>query len=116
MKNEHKQKLQEERARLTAELEKVARRDPETGEWEVVRDASNQSAADSNNQADLMEGFEENSALMNELEARYFEVETALSKMEDGEYGTCDVCGNPIEEGRLDANPAAQTCMEHMNS
>ncbi len=31
------------------------------------------------------------------------DVERALAKVEDGTYGTCDVCGRPIGEGRLEA-------------
>lgn len=116
MKHEHKHILEEERARLTSELEKIARRDPETGEWETIPASSEEGEADSNSQADRFENFEESSALMLELEARFIEVETALSKMEDNEYGRCDICGNPIEEARLAANPAAQTCIAHMNA
>ena len=115
MTNDHKKKLEEEKVRLAAELSKIGKFDPETGEWEARPEAYDQSEADYTNAADRNEDFEEKSALMTELEARYIEVETALSKMQDNEYGLCDVCGKPIEEERLAANPAAQTCMEHMN-
>ncbi len=115
MTNDHKKKLEEEKVRLVAELSKIGKLDPETGEWSAQAEAYDQSEADYTNAADRNEDFEEKSALMTELEARYIEVETALSKMHDNEYGLCDICGKQIEEERLAINPAAQTCMEHMN-
>jgi RNA polymerase-binding transcription factor DksA len=36
-------------------------------------------------------------------------------QIEKGAYGTCKICGEKIEEDRLEANPAAQTCKLHMN-
>jgi RNA polymerase-binding transcription factor DksA len=36
-----------------------------------------------------------------------------LGKIEAGTYGKCNACGEEIPEARLDANPAALTCMEH---
>ena len=36
------------------------------------------------------------------------EIEDALIKFDDGTYGTCESCGNPIAEARLEAMPAAR--------
>ena len=38
-------------------------------------------------------------------------VEHALSKFENGTYGLCDVCGQPINPERLDALPQANLCL-----
>ena len=35
----------------------------------------------------------------------------ALRKLDDGRYGACDRCGQPIGEARLAARPAALTCV-----
>jgi DnaK suppressor protein len=40
------------------------------------------------------------------------EVEQALNKYEAGTYGICDLCGRPIESGRLEALPQAILCLE----
>lgn len=40
------------------------------------------------------------------------EVEVALDKLEQGTYGTCDSCGNPITPARLEAKPASSTCID----
>nr|WP_194247029.1 TraR/DksA C4-type zinc finger protein [Brevibacillus borstelensis] len=41
------------------------------------------------------------------------EIDQALSRMEEGTYGICTVCGQDIPEERLEALPQAQTCKEH---
>lgn len=41
------------------------------------------------------------------------EVRRALAKLEEGTYGRCDVCGQAIGEGRLEARPWAVTCIGH---
>ena len=51
-------------------------------------------------------------AVHDKLQLTMADVERALAKVEDGTYGTCDVCGRPIGEGRLEALPWATLCVE----
>lgn len=46
-------------------------------------------------------------------EADLADVEHALRRLDDGTYGTCEVCGGAIDEDRLTTTPAARTCAEH---
>jgi len=39
------------------------------------------------------------------------EVEHALHKFDQGTYGLCDICGQPIEPARLEALPQASLCL-----
>jgi len=39
------------------------------------------------------------------------EVEHALHKFEEGTYGLCDSCGQPIDPARLEALPQANLCL-----
>lgn len=39
------------------------------------------------------------------------QIERALGRIEDGTYGICESCGNPIGKGRLMAFPRATKCM-----
>ena len=39
------------------------------------------------------------------------EIEHALSKFEEGTYGLCDSCGQPIDPARLEALPQANLCV-----
>nr|WP_245862630.1 TraR/DksA C4-type zinc finger protein [Phycicoccus duodecadis] len=41
------------------------------------------------------------------------ELDAAASRIADGTYGRCEVCGEPIAAGRLEARPAARTCVAH---
>src|SRR5579863_280584 len=40
------------------------------------------------------------------------EIDRALSKLADGDYGVCDSCGEPIAEERLEALPWATMCIK----
>ncbi len=51
--------------------------------------------------------------LMSEGRQSLIYVENALSRIENGTYGECEVCGEQIEEQRLEALPYATLCMEH---
>ena len=42
------------------------------------------------------------------------EVDAALSRMESGTYGLCDVCHEPIETDRLISDPLARFCLDHL--
>ena len=39
-------------------------------------------------------------------------IEAALGRIDDGTYGVCESCGNPIGKMRLQAFPRATLCME----
>ena len=43
-------------------------------------------------------------------------VQAALQSIDDGSYGTCIRCGKPIDPRRLDAEPAALTCMDCLSA
>ena len=65
--------------------------------------------------ADLgTETFEREKAqsIMISTEAQLADVDRALGKLDDGRYGVCETCGNPIPDERLEARPAARYCLE----
>lgn len=108
-------RLEEEKAELERQLQTVGRRNPSNpGDWEAVQQDTGQEP-DPTDQADLMEQYSENTAILNDLELRYNDVIAALKRIEDGTYGVCEVSGEPIEEDRLEADPAARTSKAHMN-
>jgi DnaK suppressor protein len=39
-------------------------------------------------------------------------IKKALEKVEDGTFGFCEVCGEPIEFKRLEARPVTTHCIE----
>lgn len=52
-------------------------------------------------------------SLLLEAESELAKVNAALVRLENGEYGECDECGEEIEEGRLNAVPYANLCIKH---
>lgn len=66
--------------------------------------------------ADAGEQIRQRSERLGEIdhtESRLDKIEAALGKMDEGTYGTCDVCGDGISEDRLRALPLATRCIEH---
>jgi DnaK suppressor protein len=53
----------------------------------------------------------EASALAANLQESLEEVEAALAKLDEGNYGICEECGQPIADARLEAMPAARFCI-----
>ena len=56
--------------------------------------------------------FEKRLALEKQIRDRLAEVEHALHKFEEGTYGSCDSCGQPIAPDRLEALPQASLCLD----
>lgn len=55
--------------------------------------------------------FEKNLSLEKTLEVSLFNVNKAIEKIEQGKYGLCERCGQPISLERLEAFPSATSCM-----
>lgn len=47
------------------------------------------------------------------LQSLLTEVRHALTRLDEGGYGACEVCGEQIPEGRLEARPWATRCVRH---
>jgi RNA polymerase-binding transcription factor DksA len=55
---------------------------------------------------------EKDLSILEQVEAELRDVAHALERLDDGTYGTCEACGKPIGEDRLEALPAARFCLE----
>jgi RNA polymerase-binding transcription factor DksA len=112
-----KNRLREELTKVESELLRVGRRNPSNpDDWEPVQGEQNVLESDRNEVADKMEAYEENSAILKQLEIRYNNIKLAISKIEEGVYGICEISDEPIELDRLEANPAARTCKTHLDA
>lgn len=56
---------------------------------------------------------EKDISILEQVEAELADVEHALHRLDEGTYGTCEVCVKPIPEERLEAMPATRLCLEH---
>ena len=112
-----KEKLLEEKTKLEKELRSVGRINPANpADWQPTPEKMDIMRADKNETADAIEEFEENTAILRELEIRYNNILKALGKIEAGTYGSCEVGGEQIPIERMEVNPAAATCTEHSKS
>jgi RNA polymerase-binding transcription factor DksA len=114
--NIHKAELERMLTELTAELATIGIHDPKNpSDWVAIPESVGAPETDMDLIADTVEDWDERRALVATLETRYNTLVRALAKIDAGTFGTCEICGAPIEEDRLHANPAARTDKEHMN-
>lgn len=105
-----RQRLAEERERLSG-----IRSDLEASRRESQEDGLQELSSYDQHQADVgTETFERERdlSILQEVEGELADIEHALQRLDDGTYGTCEACGKPIGDDRLDALPAARFCLE----
>lgn len=59
---------------------------------------------------------EKDFSILEQLEAEIGDLDAALRKIDEGTYGTCEVCSKEIEPERLEAIPGTRTCIEHADA
>jgi DnaK suppressor protein len=99
-KSEHVQILMEEKAQLEAEVERLRA----ALKTEVDPDADE-------GDPDLVER-EKVVALVNTMEYRLDAIDYALRQAQQGAYGICERCGQPIDPARLEVVPEATLCVK----
>lgn len=101
-------------AELAALEEELADHGKPVGEdtWEGSSESEGEEA-DSSDAADNIEELATNIPLVGDLQRRRKDIKSAVRKMKDGTYGACEECGEDIDLDRLEANPAARTCIRH---
>ena len=55
-------------------------------------------------------------SVLEQIEAELADVEHALRRLDDGTYGTCEACGRPIQDERLEALPATRFCLDDQST
>jgi RNA polymerase-binding transcription factor DksA len=104
-----------------ADTTHASRREQLAEERDRLRDQLNQLGRGPDAGLDFDEGFADSGqvtaergevdALAGNLVETLQDIEDALAKFNAGTYGTCESCGQPISEARLDAMPAARLCI-----
>jgi RNA polymerase-binding transcription factor DksA len=59
---------------------------------------------------------EKDFSILEQVEAELADVERALRRLDDGTYGACEACGQPIGDERLTAQPATRFCVAHQEA
>lgn len=111
-----KEKLEGELKSLEKELSSIGRINPDNKkDWEALPEKTSiEDPADQTEAAENITEFEENTAILKQLEIRFNNVKDALKRIEDGTYGICVIGGKEIEKEKLDANPSTTTCKKHV--
>jgi DnaK suppressor protein len=105
-----REQLEAERGNLVAQLE------------ELTADSFNGTQSDMTGEVGLDDDFadagsatferERDLSIQNNVRDLIDQTSRAIQRIDDGNYGTCERCGNPIEAARLKALPHALLCMD----
>jgi RNA polymerase-binding transcription factor DksA len=105
-----RKRLDEERERLQGIADDLQREQEEsTSDTGGELSSFDQHPGDSGTETFEME---KNVSLREQVDFELQEIEAAFQRLERGTYGTCQACGRPIGDERLEAMPATRFCVE----
>ena len=106
-------RLHEQRTVLSARVARLA--DDMVGLVAASRDSNADDEHDPEGQTIAYERSQL-SAVTSQAREHLAEVDAALERVAAGTYGVCEVCGEQINEARLEARPTARTCVHHVQA
>jgi len=115
----HQVAQDEARSRLAEERSRLVRvrggLDDDHLSDQTEQDSLSELSSVDQHQADMgTETFEREKdlSILEAIEAELADVEHALHRLDEGTYGTCEACGRPIDDARLEALPATRLCRD----
>jgi DnaK suppressor protein len=93
-------KLEQELARAREELALINQKLEDKGDFGLGQGAS------------TVYEWEMNLALRESAEAKIQSIKLALDRLDQGDYGLCEVCGQPIDPDRLEILPHTTLCVQ----
>lgn len=105
-------RLDDERDRLTRTLEDLE------GQSEAQKESLHELSVVDQHQGDIgTETFEmeKDASIIESVRAALEDIDAAAARLDDGTYGQCQRCGEPIGDDRLEAMPGARYCLEHQS-
>lgn len=105
-----KNKLQDEKKKIESQLRTMTKdtsfnKDKIQAKWSEVGDKDEDNAVEVAN-------FQDSISIERDLEVGLERIDKALSRIDEGNYGKCEVCDNDISEDRLIAFPEATKCLK----
>ena len=111
-----KKRLIEEEKIVLHELKNIAvQNSSNSNDWIPKIDLNSDGPAGEGEDAMQTTMYQKRVGLVAGLETRYNNIKKALENINNGTYAVCLLCGKKIELDRLNANPAAKTCKEHVD-
>jgi DnaK suppressor protein len=105
-----RKRLEEERTRLQG-IRDGLRREQEAATSDTGGELSSFDQHPGDSGTETFE-LEKTVSLLEQVEDELGEIEAAFGRLERGTYGTCQACGRPIGDERLEAMPATRFCVE----
>ena len=101
------------RSRLETEQERLVRELEQLKASVRPADERREGSPFGKREEEATESFELEKRLALERQTRDLlaEIEHTLHKFDEGTYGLCDICGQPIDPARLEALPQANLCL-----
>lgn len=113
---ELKAKLEREKVAAEEALKKFAKKDEKLkGDWDTIFPKFNGGETGSAALEKAADEVEEYSTLLPieySLELKLKNIDLALEKMKNGQYGICEKCAKAIDEKRLKVSPEARYCLK----
>lgn len=102
------ERLERERARTSDQIKTLSR-----AVGEIIESSAGVATDDEHDPEGQTIAFEraQAAALLEQARARLEDLDAAAMRLSDGTYGICERCQQPIAPERLDARPAARTCI-----
>src|SRR6476646_3614740 len=109
MRSDPRVRLDQERALTVEQVDSLVRTFDE-----IVEAATDVATDDEHDPEGHTIAFERQqvAGLLRDSRSHLTEISDAVGRLDAGEYGTCERCGAAISDERLDALPAARTCIE----
>ena len=105
-----KEELLKEKARIEAEKSKFTKKNPHVdGDYEATYPEYGDKTDEN---AQEITQYLTNKPLEMQLEKLLRDVNKALTRAEEGTYGTCKYCDQVIEEKRIQARPTSSSCVD----
>ena len=101
--------LTKERNQLAEQLKQFAKPNPQAGDDYNAQFPEHGDKEDEN--AAEIADYTVNLPLEHALEKQLLDVDVALKRIDEGKYGLCKYCHQPIEEKRLEARPTSSACI-----
>lgn len=108
-----KQNLEKQQDEIKKELGTIAEFDESSGTYVALQPEYDKDSSEDNIDGSVeAEVLQERVSRVSDLDKTLDEIKSALEKIKKGTYGCCEKTGDWIREERLEAYPAARTCMD----
>jgi DnaK suppressor protein len=107
--------MDDEKARgiITAQLDDIAEQLARFRGEAAPQGLADRDVGDAVDTSQLLQAQNENAALIEGLEREQTRLNEALARLGAGDFGRCEICGNPIEDERLELRPWTRRCAKH---